>query len=320
MSGPYLEQFPEWQDKLKHLSSGAWRDAAINESTINQWLENFTGASATIDMERKNALHLLAHFIYFGSAEITECLKVLYNEKIVYPHIQQIRADGTDIADIPSILEETIIQKTRFLGIGNVAESGPAFLYQFRKANNLPVSVFTTTPEVLAPDPITHAQQLNPLEVEHLVYLDDFCGTGSQASLRMRTDLRTMKRLKPTLKISYFLLFATADGLSNLKRRGIFDEIESVITFDNDYKAFSVNSHFYKNPTAGIDRTEAEKIMKHYGNHLGHAPSEALGFGNCQLMVGFYHNTPDNTLPVFWDKQPSKGWHPVFPRASKIEI
>jgi hypothetical protein len=42
-----------------------------------------------------------------------------------------------------------------------------------------------------------------------------------------------------------------------------------------------------------------------------------LGYRNGQLLVGFHHNTPDNTLPIVWkDDIRCRGrpWEPVFRR------
>ena len=33
-------------------------------------------------------------------------------------------------------------------------------------------------------------------------------------------------------------------------------------------------------------------------------PADALGFEDSQLLIGFHHNTPDNTLPIIWFDEP----------------
>jgi hypothetical protein len=39
---------------------------------------------------------------------------------------------------------------------------------------------------------------------------------------------------------------------------------------------------------------------KLYKNHM-------LGYKDSQLLLGLEHNTPNNTLPIFWSE---KGWNP----------
>lgn len=39
-----------------------------------------------------------------------------------------------------------------------------------------------------------------------------------------------------------------------------------------------------------------KKIIEHYGSPLYSNP---FGHSDCELLIGFSHNTPNNTLPVF---------------------
>ncbi|WP_461330746.1 phosphoribosyltransferase-like protein [Bradyrhizobium liaoningense] len=48
-------------------------------------------------------------------------------------------------------------------------------------------------------------------------------------------------------------------------------------------------------------------------------PPHPLGYKDTQLALGFSHNTPDNTLPVFWEQPNAKirTWKPVLHRYPK---
>ena len=47
-------------------------------------------------------------------------------------------------------------------------------------------------------------------------------------------------------------------------------------------------------------------------------PSHPLGYRDGQLLLGFSHNTPDNTLPVFWyEERDGPNWRPMFRRYPK---
>jgi hypothetical protein len=53
-----------------------------------------------------------------------------------------------------------------------------------------------------------------------------------------------------------------------------------------------------------------------YGQHLWAA--DPLGYKDGQLLLGFSHNTPDNTLPIFWSEgHPPRLWEPMFKRYHK---
>ena len=46
----------------------------------------------------------------------------------------------------------------------------------------------------------------------------------------------------------------------------------------------------------------------------------ALGFEDSQLLLGFHHNIPDNTLPIMWFDGPDRvPWKPIFRRYPKLE-
>lgn len=53
-----------------------------------------------------------------------------------------------------------------------------------------------------------------------------------------------------------------------------------------------------------------------YGARLW--PAFPLGYRDGQLMIGFHHNTPDNTLPVLWFDRPNPPWTPMFRRYHKM--
>ena len=43
-----------------------------------------------------------------------------------------------------------------------------------------------------------------------------------------------------------------------------------------------------------------------------------LGYDNCQLLLSFFHNTPNNSLPIFWFEDEQVEWKPMFRRYPKI--
>ena len=53
-------------------------------------------------------------------------------------------------------------------------------------------------------------------------------------------------------------------------------------------------------------------MCEKYGNKL--TKGYPLGYGGCQLLLGFSHNTPNNTLPIFWC---DNNWTPFFKRYNK---
>jgi hypothetical protein len=237
-------------------------------------------------------------------------LEVLFRDHYVYPFVQLQKSAGVPWENIRANLEVAIVNETRFVAVGGAAESGHSFLYDFRKANDLPMEAFAIDQDVIE---VVSSQKIavTPPSLRHLIYVDDFCATGQQVNDRAGRLIRLLKTYRPDIKISYYLLFATESAIANLKGSGLFDNVAAAVVFDPDYRVFGESSHFYKTPIPGVNLQVGREIMQGYGSLLF---SDPLGFKNSQLLVGFNHNTPDNTLPVFWA---SESWQPIFHRAHK---
>ena len=110
------------------------------------------------------------------------------------------------------------------------------------------------------------------------------------------------------------MLFGTEDGIKAVRNLNVFNIVEAVFTIDETFKAFSADSRYFKIiPDDIIDKDFSRNTAKKYGINLFNPP---LGHGNCELMLGLYNNTPDNSLPIFWSEE--KKWQPIFKRYNKI--
>src|SRR3546814_14996646 len=63
-------------------------------------------------------------------------------------------------------------------------------------------------------------------DVRRYIFVDDFCGSGTQAVAYSKI-VSALKAANPTLRISYYALFATSTGLSHARTPTQFDEIRS---------------------------------------------------------------------------------------------
>lgn len=308
-----IDQFPDLSASLKNLCESAWKDADIDSVKVDRWLRNFTGGTLAAYTEQHHAFHLLNQLIYFGQKEIDECLRVLFREQVAYPFVQSLKAAGISKQKIGRSLASHLVDCVRFVGVGGPSESGVSFLYPFRKVNGLPKACFSTINEITL-----MLQSGTPSLITNIIYIDDFCATGEQVERYEKDAIAALRKLYPGIRISYYIPFATQRAITHLRGLGMFDSVEAAIVIDNDYKAFSTNSHFYRSTPTGIDKASAQKIMYDYGLKLTLVQDDALGFNDSQMLISFRHNTPDNTLPVIWDANSSIPWHPIFPRAQKF--
>lgn len=324
-----LPLYDRLKNKIYSYYQTIWRDKwrqGIDQT--EEWLNNFSrGDDATLEKERINMLYLLSKFMYFGNEEIRQLLISLYRDLYKYPIIESIRRLNGDTTDIAFINQEfqKELELTRFLGVGNPSESGVHLLYYFRQECQLSKEFFINISDIFKTFQITKRvlgmvirtylkSEISDKKLKRYVFLDDFCGSGSQASIYLKSLVENMKFKNPEIKVSYLMLFGTDFGISEVRKLGVFDSVEAVFTIDHTFKAFSDESRYFKMPLVeNIEKDFARETALKYGNLLNTLP---LGYRDCQLLLGFYHNTPDNSLPIFWSEE--NDWNPIFKRYHKI--
>lgn len=317
--------------KIKILNETLW-EYKVLEPTINNWLANFT-----TENEKIHALYLLSKFMYFGAIPMKLLIKYLYKDLFRSNIIKNIRKANGNTLDGELIeglfLEE--VKKTRFLGIGNPSESGPHLLYLFRQENKLPTHMFLNTDGIIREE-VGGKVFISP-EVNRYIFIDDFCGSGSQVTndKNIMESIDEIRILNPNIEVNYLMLFGTESGIHKIRKSLKFDNVEACIEFDDSYKCFGKNSRIFPNrKDFAFNKKFTEEFCFRLGRilfydiHLktGHSGQDledisdysALGWGNCQLLLGFSHNTPDNTLPIIWYDETGIAWTPIFKRYNKI--
>lgn len=317
------------RDKIECLNNVLWEKRLSGEK-IDEWLANFKDEN-----EKNSALYLLSRFIFFNERCINMLVKSLYRDLYRYPIVASIRKNNSNTLDDGLIESEydKVLNQTLFACVGNSSESSAHLQYQLRKQGRVAKHLF----EYYVYDPLTKSRYINR-NILRCVFVDDFCGTGRQVSedKKVVEVIDEVKSVFPSAKISYYTLVATFDGLDHARKSCVFDEVESVIEMDDSFKCFSdisrlfgADSPFDKINVEKICREYGEELMKHFYTHVENLTTNptafnkyvnknALGFLDCQLLVGFHHNTPDNTLPIIWYAEDSKLWTPIFPRDNKI--
>ncbi|AUN42891.1 hypothetical protein ASU32_07385 [Tsukamurella tyrosinosolvens] len=306
-------------DRVRILSIEVW-DGRVRESDIERWLENFCGKALETDQERTHALHLLSKFSFFNILTIRSMLRSIYRDLFRYPLIQRARhaADSTRNFSILESEFQEELAATRFLGMGNPSESGAHLLYYFRQVNTLSKKYFIHQHEILEHAAGIEDNRIAIPGLRRLVFIDDIMGSGTQAtqySKKLLSHVRAAsKRDKTPIEIWYFTLFARPDAL-RLVRELEFDRVETVNEIDDTEKAFSDQSRAYRGANL-IRSQDGQSIAQTYGSIL--TPGSPLGFKDGQLLLGFEHNVPDNTLPIFWLSESNLNWEPIFPRFTKV--
>jgi hypothetical protein len=249
-------------------------------------------------------------------------LRSLYRDHFEAPLKQKIRRENHHTKDFQLIQElyEKELAATRFLGIGNPAESGAHLLYYFRQVNYLPKYLFADlstafNPQVRDGHTVRYVPRDNA--IKRYVFFDDLVGSGTQAIDYLGHCLPSIKSESGRAEILYMCLFGTEKGMSEVNKPVMFDGRATCLFFlDESYRAFENQSRYFKGAPSWFDASTMRKIASHYGSKLW--AQWPLGYKSGQLLLSFSHNTPDNAPPMFWDEGVMSPWTPVFFRYGKI--
>ncbi|RQU83852.1 hypothetical protein DF133_29805 [Burkholderia cenocepacia] len=311
----------EYERKIRTLVKHAW-DQEIDWPQVSAWLDNFSGDFLDRSDERVYGLFALSKFMYFGRRLIREMLRSLYRDHFESPLLQRIRRNLRGSRDIKLIrdLYRQELEATRFIGVGNPSESGAHLLYYFRQVNRLPKELFSDIAGAFQPavDRKTGEAFLMPKDsaVTRYVFFDDLVGSGTQVALYLTQNLADIRKSTSNIDIRHMSLFSTTRGLEKMNEPSLFDG-NSICLFELDetYKAFEPESRYFSRPPSWFDMADMRNMVQGYGERL--KPGMSLGYKNAQVLLGFTHNTPDNSPPIFWDEGHLASWKPVFLRYDK---
>lgn len=319
------------REKIRKLSETVWINRGLSWEEVENWLDQFE------DEENQNAklqlLFLLSNFMYFGINEFRAMLKSLYRDIYKYPIIRQIRKSNGNTRD-QEFLESEFkkeLAKTHFLGFGNPSESGTHLLYFFRQENELSKNLFINGHEIFHRDSVKKNLTLKKPGITRYVFIDDLAITGSQALTYSEELVQGIKDIDPNIKVSYYVLFASDRAIQCIENNSSFDEVKCLFELDQSYKCFENDSRYYQSVHVDIDRELTKRICTKHDGLLSKAiciknndePESlyVLGFDQSQMLIAFYHNTPDNVPPVFWyDGAYNSGreWRSIFHRYHKV--
>ena len=312
--------FDSLQIKIKTLHDSIWERRA-DWPLVERWLGQFAEDADVNADEQVQALFLLSNFMYFGTSEVRALLRSLFRDSFrprLAQHVRGLLSGAND----PAVLSPAIdaeLAKTRFVALGNPAESSAMLLYYFRQENRLHKDLFINASEVfhLSATGTSVQADLKDQGIEHYVFIDDLCGSGDQGLEYSTATVEPIKAMKPEAKTYYYSLFGLSEGLARIRDEGKFDVVCSIVELDRSFKAFAPTSRIFAKAEPPFERTFSEKICSAHGAVL--CPGDPLGYQDGQLLIGFSHNTPDNTLPIFWsDGEIRAPWIPVFKRYPKV--
>ena len=296
------------KDNIIQTSIVAW-EYHITPSLLERWLDNFTGVALGDKVaEQTIAAWLLTNFTYYTHTEVRELCRLIYRS---YIHKKLQEDYYRKNSDSIQTKVKRILSRSIFVPLGNPSESGALILFNFRTANALPKEIFEP--------PTNWKEKLSDGTIDDVVLIDDVTLSGSQASGYIQS--LPLDSVQTTL----MTFFATPQAICKLKHCVPFLNLIPVNLLDDRTKLFSNESFVFSSKDCLQLKDLAYKLCSFYGQNIvnselpsaeSYMQNYPLGFANGQHLFGFYYNTPDNTLPIFWCE--SSNWNPVFVRYAKV--
>lgn len=229
--------------------------------------------------------------------------------------------------DLVAKITEHAASKAFYVAVGHPAKSGSHVLYYYRQENLTDSKVKRREKgetAFLSVHDLPHAGYLasfdkpkNFYRQHKIILVDDIIGSGKQ----FKEEFQQLLEFLPFLQepafhetVYYVALLALPDGINKIigKYRQMDGRICIGEELSDRHQAFS-DSVF---PIKGESR-KAKRLIKQISmnNKLyfdKQGKPRPFGHHDDALLIAFEHNTPNNTLPIFWAKR--KKWTPLFER------
>ncbi|MFZ4263650.1 phosphoribosyltransferase-like protein [Sphingobacterium sp. HJSM2_6] len=252
---------------------------SIYPSKIFTWLENFE------EYEIKDFINLLSLFEFIPFNEF------MFRIDLLFSKISK---------------EVNVKDKILIYPYGKVGKSGTLVTYPFRNTNsfkNRGGDEFNI---------ITHDyNKFKRIDrIRNVIFLDDFIGSGD-TFIKAYNDIEFQKWIKSVDKPKIFLLTTVIMENAFVKIKKQCPEVKIISEVRKDINLISNKSNFLFH-----DNKKLNSLINYYGSKIN--KNEPMGYGNTGALISFFHGTPNNTLPIFW--QTNKGWKPLFPRFASVRM
>jgi hypothetical protein len=154
-------------------------------------------------------------------------------------------------------------------------------------------------------------------QVQRVVIVDDFIGTGQTVSDRMRERAQDIRKAAEMTHREVLLAVVCGFEEGVIRAQASIDalalpmEVAVATELDRANRAFDESSRVF---SSSEDRLVARRTVEELGRELG--SEEPLGTGDLQALVVFEHNCPNNSLPVLWKGSETLPWKPLFARVT----
>ncbi len=274
---------------------GLYRGSKITSDNVRAWLEQFE-----YNIEQRLMFNLLQHVRFYSEEMIREKISGLHKK------VQQnvAKRGGITPGDRRERRKDILLSS-----FGSLAQSGPSYARIYRIENRI------TTHNVANSDKIPAVLEEND-HIKTIVFVDDIIASGESVVGSLNKLNNTCGELIRDKQVKVFISVICGLHIGIKKLEDAINDVpfdaEIIVSdyLDEADQCFTDQSKIFGSPS---DRDRAKQIALEYGKKLKERPP--LGYRNSQLLVAFYDNCPNNTLPILWKESTRKvKWTPLFKR------
>ena len=144
--------------------------------------------------------------------------------------------------------------------------------------------------------------RLNPADIEVIVFVDDFSGTGGKIKEWWYTNEQIVLPINARVVSGILLL--------NHKARNVLDELFEKVHFVN---FLDESADVFSESSIAFNEEEKEQLFAAC-QETGVSERFVSGWGDCGLLLAYAHGCPNNSLPILWYE--SEKWESLFKRRS----
>ena len=284
----------EIKSVLKNLKS--YKGGAISIEDVRKWLDQFDDV-----FDQRLMFKLLENFKLYNELEIREKLSNLFT---------MIRRDLNKKGNV-RVLDPK--KKKRDDILVTYLDKSPAkgatyFAKIFADENNIYAE------NVCSPEFI-EKKIIEKNTINCIVIIDDIIGTGNTIISNTKeyfdsTLVDIIKERNIPIYISVITGFLPSKEKIETEISLFIESDLNIFIADvlsSQDKCFSLQAQIFAN---SFESKKAREICMQKGEKL--EAKMPLGYSNCELLVAFPMNCPNNTLPIFWKR--TDGWEPLFER------
>lgn len=273
---------------------GVYQGRQITEDRVRAWLQQFTD-----NFSQRLMYKILKGLRFYTQAEVRERLHEAHGI------VQRELIDK----GLLHVTREAQLKRSHILVsyLDSPGKSGASFAKLYADENRIYVD------NVVERGRLASALQSRD-DVQALVMLDDFVGTGKQATELLHPFADECGALLQAKGIQTFFIAVSgfAEAKANLTKYTTGGGLPPISvhfcdTLGEADRCFSAVSRIFPEQE---EMLKAREVAKEKGTRL--EKNAPLGYGDSQAALVFFESCPNNTLPILWSSR--SGWLPLFPR------